>query len=234
MMLKRLPTFAGRFVVPLATLVCSLSFQTATLSEAEASVETRYVRPTAEVVVRRGQGTEYKIVGMVKNGDSVDILEESGSYARIRFGDKEGWMLKRYLSAEPPMGEIVASLRKERDELQRENAEATEQAQMASAELSKIRADLDVVLAEREKIVRDYQLLMSDAANVVQTKNDLQRVSAENEQLQQRVGVLAEDNKELKKKTAINWFLAGAGVLLVGILIGRLPSPSRRRKSSLL
>jgi len=236
---SRVPKCATRHLIPLAALLFSLPVQAAEPSVtepavAEASVETRYVKPTAEVVVRRGQGNEFKIIGMVKDGDSVDFLEESGSYARIRFGDKEGWMLKRYLSAEPPLEDLVTSLEQERDQLQQDNLLATEQAQQASTELSRIQADLDVVLEERDRLVQEFQALKEDTANVMQIKNDLERVTAENVQLQDELSVMGEENKELKKESAINWFLAGAGVFLVGILIGKLPGPSRRRKSSLL
>ena len=234
MKLKCIPKIAGRHIVPLATLVCSLSFQALTPSVAAASIETRYVKPTAEVVVRRGQGNEFKIIGMVKDGDRVDFLEESGSYARIRFDDKEGWMLKRYLSAEKPLGEVVSALKQERDRLEQNNIEVSEQAQQTSSELSRIKGDLDVVLAERDKILSDYAILKDDTANVVQIKNDLERVTTENGQLQETLGSVKEENRKLKKEAAIHWFLAGAGVFLIGILIGRLPSPSRRRKSSLL
>lgn len=229
-----IPKIAGRHFVPLATLVCTLSFHTMAPSVADASAEIRYVKPTAEVAVRRGQGSEYKIIGMVKDGERVDFLEESGSYARIRFGENEGWMLKRYLSAEPPLDEVVESLKKERDQLEQVNMEVSEKAQQTSTELSRIKADLDTVLAERDEIMRDYQNLKNDTANVVEIKNDLERVTAENEKLQNELSVMGEENRTLKKEAAINWFLAGAGVFLVGLLLGRLPGPSRRRKSSLL
>lgn len=249
MKFSRVPKSATRHLIPLTALLFYLPVQAeepsvvessvaeppvAESSVAEASGGTRYVKPTAEVVVRRGQGNEYKIIGMVKDGDRVDFLEESGSYARIRFAGKEGWMLKRYLSAEPPLGERVASLEQERDQLQQDNLLATEQAQQASTELSRIQAELDIALEEHDRLVQEYQTLKQDTANVMQIKNDLERVTTENMQLQDELGVMGEENKELKKESAINWFLAGAGVFLVGILIGKLPGPSRKRKPSLL
>jgi len=48
------------------------------------------------------------------------------------------------------------------------------------------------------------------------------------------MAALQEENYTLTKDNSINWFLAGGGVLLVGMFIGRLSSASRKRKSSLL
>jgi SH3 domain protein len=45
---------------------------------------------------------------------------------------------------------------------------------------------------------------------------------------------IKEENNKLKKDESINWFLAGGGVVLVGMVIGRLSSSSRKRKSSLI
>lgn len=230
----RIQKLACQYVLPLATLVCSMSLPMMAPAVVDASIETRYVKPTAEVVVRRGQGNEFKIIGMVKDGERVDFLEQSGSYARIRFGDKEGWVLKRYLSEDPPLDQVVLSLQEERDELEQANLDMSEKAQLASTELSRIQAELDTILVERDQLARDYQNLQNDTANVVQIKNDMARISTENEKLQQSLTSMSDENRELKKEAAIHWFLAGAGVLLVGILIGRLPGPSRRRKSSLL
>jgi SH3 domain protein len=197
--------------------------------------ETRYVKPSAEVVVRTGQGNDYKIVGMVKDGDSVEFLKEDESYSMVRLANgKEGWMLKRFLSVEPPLTDIVAQLRAESEELNRKEIEAVQKNEEISTLLSRTKSEFDAIVVQRDQVLSDYETLQRDTADVVKIKNDLQKTAEENELLASKLVTLEQENSRLKKDRAVNWFLAGAGVLCVGVVVGRLPSPTRRRKPSLL
>jgi len=196
---------------------------------------TRYVTPSAEVVVRTGQGNEFKIIGMVKDGAAVDLLQEGDAYAMVRLSDgREGWMLKRFLSAAPPLSTVVASLRAENEKMKQREMEQTQQFDEISAMLKKTESKLASILTERDQIKTDYQNLREDTADVILIKEDMLQATRENELLVQKMAALQEENNTLTKDNSINWFLAGGGVLLVGMFIGRLSSASRKRKSSLL
>lgn len=196
---------------------------------------TRYVKPQGEAAVRRGQGNEYKIVAMVKEGASVELLEENEGYSFVRLANGiEGWMLKRFLSVEPPPTELAAALRKENEELKQQEISSAKKIEELSTALSRARTDLDALVVERDQIRLDFQTLQSDTADVIKIKNDLEKTAQENSQLVEKLTVLEEENSSLKKDRSINWFLAGGGILLAGILLGRMPGPTRKRRSSLL
>jgi SH3 domain protein len=201
----------------------------------EVSAASRYVKPSAEVLVRRGAGNEYKIIGMVKDGDVVELLNEGDSHAQVRLADgKEGWMLKRFLSVEPPPSRIVGSLQAENEKLKQDKIEITRQLEEVAESLSLTESQLQSILAERDRILDDYQNLQEDTADVVKIQEDMQEASRKNELLVQEMASLKEENNKLNKDKSINWFIAGGGVLLAGMSIGRLSSKSRKRKSSLL
>ena len=84
--------------------------------------ETQFVE--VEVTLRRGQGTNYGIVRMIRSGTPVDVLESDAAsgYTNIRMpGGTEGWILTRYLMTEPATRvELVASQQRV-DRLTREN-----------------------------------------------------------------------------------------------------------------
>ncbi len=201
----------------------------------EAAADTRYVNPSAEVVVRTGEGNQYKIIDMVKDGDTVDLLQVSDSYALVRLADgKEGWMLKRYLSTEPPSSVLVKSLRTENEKLKQKTEELTTNLQEVTSNLNRTQTDLQSILDERDQIKNDYQKLQEDTADVVKIKTEMEAATAKNNALGQEMASLREENDKLKKDKSINWFIAGGGVLLVGMFIGRLTSKSRKRKSSLI
>ncbi len=230
-----------RIIKPTGPLFFLLAFcfflplGTGAFSAKEVVAAVRYVTPSAEVVLRTGQGTEYKIIGMVKDGDAVELLDESDSYALVRLADgKEGWMLKRFLSTSPPLSTVVGSLRAENEELKQRQIEITKKNEEISAILTKTEAELQTALTERDQIKTDYENLKHDTVNVIQIKEDMQKAKQENTSLVKEIATLKDENNDFNKDKSINWFLAGGGVLLVGMAIGKLSSKSRKRKSSLM
>lgn len=214
------------FFLPLNTLIFSAT---------EVAAASRYVKPSAEVVLRTGEGREFKVIGMVKDGDTVELLEEGESYAMVRLANrKEGWMLKRFLSVDPPLATIVASLRAENEKMKQREIEITQKFEEVSATLNQLETDLKSTILERDQITTDYQNLQRDTADVIQLKEDMQKATQENELLVEEIATLKEDNSGLSKDKSINWFIAGGGVLLVGMFLGNLTSKSRKRKSSLM
>ena len=204
------------------------------LSGTAALGETRYIKPSSEIAVRRGQGVDFKIVAMIKDGASVELLEENESHARVRLGnDKEGWMLKRFLSDTPPLTEVVVSLRAEKEELERKESELSQNIEELSSTLSETRTELDATLNERNQIWADFQTLQRETADVVQINKEFLETKKNNEQLVQELASTKKDSERLKKNSAIKWFLAGGGVLLLGMLLGRTMAGKSRRRGSL-
>lgn len=227
--------FSGFSVVFAPALALSLLLGGVSGSTNIANAETRYVKPSAEVVVRRGQGNDYKIVSMVTDGTSVELLEENESYSLVKLPNgKEGWMLKRFLSADPPLEEIVEMLRAEKEEMKIKEVETEQKLQELVDSLTRTQAELKESIGLRDKITKDLDDLRRDTADVVGIKNNLIKIEEENKILAQQLAVAEKENSNLKNDRAVNWFLAGAGVLFAGVIVGRMPKPTRRRKSSLL
>ena len=235
MIIRRITKPSASLSVFLLALTLFLPFSTILFSGTPVLAKTSYVKPSSEVVVRKGQGIKYKIVAVVKDGVSVEFLEEGDSYAKVRLANgKEGWMLKRFLSDEPPLEQVVASLRTEKEKMKQKEIEVVQKLKEVSSTLARTEIEFEAILAERDQIRTDYQNLQQDTANVVQTKNDLLKTVKENELLVQKLASVEQENNSLKKDNAIKWFLSGGGVLLVGMFIGMRSSKSRRRTTSLL
>lgn len=216
-------------------LALLLPFITGLFSGASVFARTLYVKPSSEVVVRTGQGNDYKIVAMVKDGASVEFIEEGDDYTKIRLANgKEGWLLKRFLSNEPPLGEIVASLRAEKKEMKQRQTELVRKLEEVTSTLSRTEAERDSVLTERDQIRTSFRTLQQDTSDVVKIKNDRLKTAKENELLLQKLAAVEQENKSLQKDDAIKWFLAGGGVLLLGMLLGMMFGKSRKKKSTLL
>ena len=197
--------------------------------------EVRFVHPSVEVPVRRGQGTDYKIIKLVKDGDRVELLEEKDAWARILVDEKtEGWMPKRFLSSEAPPVKLVQILRVDNEQLKQKNAELDQEL----TDLKELQVDtggeLSACIAERDTIQSRYQTLEAETADVVAIKSKMDATEKEIEEVRSILAAVQQQNSELKRKSALAWFLAGGGVLLFGWIIGKFSGRSGKRKSSLL
>ncbi len=235
MLSKHTNTLSHSLPVLSLALMISLQFSIVFFSSISAEAETRYVKPSSEAVVRRGQGTEYKITAMVKDGTVVQLLEENDDFARIQLSNgKEGWILKRFLSSEPPLDKIVASLRSKQQEMLQQAHDTKQQLDTVSTLLAKTEQERDQASSERDQLRASYKSLKEGTANVVQIKRNMQTTSLENKALNQKLVLIEQENDTLRNDDTFKWFLAGGGVLLLGMLIGRTSAGSRKRKPSLL
>jgi len=141
---------AGGILLLLATLG---------LPASPASAEEAWVRGEVRLNLRTGPSTGHRIVGGVKTGDRVEILERGEDWTRVRVGDEVGWIPGGYLNPEPPPAVRVEGLERELAELREqvttlrgENQRLAERAEEAVAQQTSQRAKLDRALAENREL----------------------------------------------------------------------------------
>lgn len=208
--------------------------------------EQLYVKPSSEITMRRGQGTDFKIIAVIRDGTPVELLSTVDDWAQVRLeSGREGWVLRRFLSEDPPLGEQVELLEREKQVLSQTSqslkqrldaltAEKDETEARLSAEKEQVEAELGACLAEKTAISDNFAQLQDDTADVVKTKNDLQSAEARILEFEQQLSALEEKNRRLSKTETLKWFVAGGGVFLVGWIIGMVSRRSRKKRSSLL
>lgn len=197
--------------------------------------QTRFVRPSVEVPVRRGQGREFKILKLVKDGDRVELLQEADSWAKVRIGNKtEGWMPKRFLSTEAPPVKRVQILLKENRQLKEKNKQLGQQLDELQGVQTTTGGELAACIQERDTIRGEYQTLRADTADVIAVKTAMETTQKNMKKLQHQLQVVQQENDNLKRKTALSWFLAGGGVLFIGWIIGLITCRSKRRRPALM
>lgn len=204
------------------------------LAGSPVQAESWHIKPSSEVPIRSGQGTEYKILAVVPDGLRVELLEEIDPWARVQTpGGTEGWILKRYLTSDPPLSEIMTSVKAENKDLKQKEDETSRKYDELLAAYSQMEQEYNACLTDRDDIREKYQLLQEDTADVIQIKDNLSKATQENQEIRQTVTAVQQENKDLKNNSAVKWFLTGSFVLILGWLIGLLTGRSRKRKSSL-
>ncbi|MCH8100118.1 MAG: TIGR04211 family SH3 domain-containing protein [Proteobacteria bacterium] len=200
-----------------ALLLCLLLIASASFAEPA------WVSDEFEITLRSGPSTSNAIQLMVSSGMQLEVLErdaESG-YSRVRTpGGTEGWVLTRFLMDE----------RSARERLQRLTSQlssANSRSTTLDTQLTDIRGEVDasnrrIATLEREKAAIEQELaaIKRTAANVlgVNEQNTVLMNQLAAEQI--RADTLDQENRQLSSQSTRYWFLAGALVILVGILVG--------------
>ncbi|MBW1636714.1 MAG: TIGR04211 family SH3 domain-containing protein [Deltaproteobacteria bacterium] len=195
-----------------------------------------YVKPTTEVLLRRGQGSDYKIDAVISDGTKVERLEVDGDWAKIQLANgKVGWTLRRYLSDKKPLKDQVAELEQEKRELEEKLAETNNRLVQLTDVNSGAAQDLNACLVERDGVKSDFERLQQDTTDVVQTKELLVITEKRLSEMSERLVGLEVENTEMKKNSSMRWFLTGGGVLVFGLFLGLIVGKrSKRRYGSLM
>lgn len=200
-----------------------------------ALAEVRYVSDTLEITMRSGKGTSYGITRMLRSGTRVEVLEEDKKtgYTHVRTaGGKEGWVLSRFLMKGQAARDRLAAAEKNLASLELENRKM-ETAMNALAEEKK------ALELELSKLDGQSRSVSQELAEIKRTASSALAIDSENKDLKGRVvslerqlQTLQQENEGLKDRTARDWFMVGAAVVLLGIIVGLIIPRIRWRKKS--
>lgn len=201
-----------------------------------AGAQTRFVTDQLEVTMRSGTSTQHSIVRMLRSGTPVEVLEadQASGYTQVRLRDgTQGWILTRYLMDEAAARDRLAAAERRAGELEARVQALTAQLNAISGEreaLSAEREGLDGELAETQAELERVRQLSASAVELDQTNREL-RVRLTNSE--RAADELRQELTAARDSGRRDWFLAGAGVLGAGLILGLiLPRLRMRRRSS--
>lgn len=220
-----------------------------TVCAATAWAETRYISDQLVVSLREKPQSGAQSITYLKTDTPVEVLEEAGDFVKVQSKAGEtGYIQKGYLTAETPKTVIITKLQQERDrltdkveEMKRQVATATSRGDQSQQELARQLSESNAQVSELQKrleesqtsltrISQEFQALQNNAKDVVNITNERNQLQQTNQELTATVAKLEEEVKDLTITGLIQWFLAGAGVLLLGWLFGKYSGGRRRAR----
>jgi SH3 domain protein len=220
-----------------------------TLWAATAGAEARYVSDQLIVSLREKPQSSAQSITYLKTDTPVEFIEEAGSFIKVRTKAGEiGYIQKDYLTAKTPKAITIRQLQQERDRLADKVEEMKKQLAMAtsrgdqtqqelarqltesSEQVSELQKNLEESQAVLTRTSQEYQALQRDTKDVVATTNERDLLRQTNQELTASVADLKEKVKDLSMSGLIKWFLAGAGVLFVGWILGKYAGGRRRAR----
>jgi SH3 domain protein len=205
-----------------------------TMGATAAMASTLYVTEDFEITMRTGPGVDRKIIALIRSGQRVEEISTSEEWTEIRLpSNKTGWVLTRYLSPKEPCAMVKERLQTEFTQIQTEKAELETKNTDLEAENQRLEAQLASTQASLERVTGDFDSLKTESTDFLKLKSQFRKVTAELEETKTKADKFEDETGRLLRNQNIKWFLAGAGVLLIGFIIG-FSSRRQKRRSSLL
>lgn len=189
-----------------------------------------YVTDVLRLTLRSSPGAGGEIVGVIKSGQTLEVVTESEKWSQIRLPDgREGWVPTRFLTSERTAELKLARLQQQFDSQKEELAAI----RLEVTELKKQNKILQTEATQQgrraEEASKAYETLKEESAGFLKLKAEHQStLEKASEQSSQVIG-LEKELTRLETQRLVRWFLAGAGVLLIGFVIGFSAKRQRRK-----
>lgn len=188
------------------------------------AADVRYVSDQLVLTIRDQPGDKAVTLGTLRTGDKLEVLADLKDFLHIRTETGvEGYVRSQYVSDELPKTEVIKQLKTEITTLQ----DQIDQLNIALEQKEGGQVQNEETARELAQVKAQYEALQLDAGNIVQITRERDQLRQENSDLTGRLQILSEQSNIDLRTEGIQWFIAGAGVLFFGWLLGKL---SRRKK----
>ena len=200
--------------------------------------DTRYVSDELIISVRDGQNGSDNVLGHIRTGTAVDVLEEKGRYLRIKTEDGlEGWVQAQYIISEKPNARIIEDLRNEINEQNAISDKLLAKKAIYETRIRDLEQEVNINQKNTEKakselieLNKKYKKRLSNSENTDELIKKLEKSKKLDSKLKSEISNLKKGNQNPIKSSMIQPFLAGAGVLIVGFILGGLARGRKRSK----
>ena len=192
----------------------------------------QYVIDVLYITLRAGQGDEFQVLRSMKSGTRLEVLEvsETGySLVRTEKGE-EGWAKSKYLSDEPPSVIQVEQLQAKNDALVADNEALKKKHAQAKQKVKEAERERKRLESKSQKLQTKYAKIQDVAKRPAQLAKENEEFREKNTEMEAELVKLRQENDVSGNKTSRDWFLAGAGVLILGMVVGLILPSIRWRK----
>jgi len=210
-------------------LVISLS------SIATTQAETLYVSDTLDINMRSGPSTGHKIIRTPDSGTPLTVLEKdtSSGYTRVRLSSgTEGWVLTRFLMNKPAAKEQLAKALETIKVFQSSSSNAQNELIALKDTHQKLERKAKKLTTSNTKLEKELSSIKKTAANAINIERENKKIAKELLSLERNHQLLQQQTEALKDRREKDWFIAGAGVLIIGMLMGFIIPKLRFKKKN--
>jgi SH3 domain protein len=190
----------------------------------------RYVNDMILIDLRAAANPQAQKIDVIPSGTRLTLLQEGpDDFVRVRLDSGvEGWVLGRYLTAEPIARTRVEAAQAKVESLQAERARLYTELNKYKEERNTFKADLDKLQSEHETQGKELGDLRTTSRTAVELESQNRRLQTDLQQETQRRA----DAEDRAKGTTTKLIIVGLVCVVIGAVTGFLvgSAPSRAEK----
>lgn len=196
----------------------------------------KYVSDNIAITMRTGKSPKHRVIQSLSSGEKLRLLEYGKTYSRVKtHKGKEGWVLTQYLADKPAARQQLPSAIDKIAMLETQNREFKKEL----SSVKKERRELQSVANKYSKLESEHKVLSAEAAKLREAASSqlalmekAETLSEKTQFLQNQLDIALNENKALRDESRKQWFLIGAAVVLVSMLVGLLMGRRKSKQSS--
>jgi len=196
-----------------------------------------YVTDFQKITLRTGPSLENKIIAFLVSGQALEVLENQEKWSRVKIleeGDdnREGWVLNQFLTEQKPYKLQVNALMNENQMLKQELGPIKQRLGDSVSREKMLSEKLKESETALHTLQKDFTALKQGASEYLKLKAEYDETQSNlTEKIQQNKTLNAE-NTRLKESERNKWFLSGALVLFLGLLVGLMFGRQQKKRKS--
>ncbi len=208
--------------------MCMVLFSTFGLAE------TRYINDTMKITMRTEPGNDRKIVALLSSGQKVEILKPGNDWTLVQLANgKLGWVLSRFLTDKIPNSIQLKILQSKHDILTTQEDSLLKENNYFKVENERLNLNLAATKKKLQQLNNDFETLKKESADFLKLKLNYKQSTLQLSEQTKKAEKFEDELTQLLWNQNVQWFLSGAGVLILGFLIG-FSTKRQKRQSSLL
>lgn len=196
----------------------------------------QYVSDSLVINMRSGKSNGHRIIRTLKSGDKLRVLSHGKEYTKVKTEKGEsGWVLTRYLMGKPAASVLLPPIKKRLEKLEKEHSDLSKNLKAITKERDSLKhaaVSLERLEKKHRKLVEESTRLKDVANKSTNLSEETKDLSRKNATLESQMDLMMRELKSLRDGNNRLWFLTGAGVILIGIVIGVMIARTRKEKKS--
>ena len=194
--------------------------------------ETNYVSDTMKITMRTEPGKDRRIVALLSTGQKVEVLKPGNDWTLVQLPNgKKGYVLSRFLTKNIPSDIKLKLLGNKHDVLKAQSALLLEENNLLKEENNKLNTGLVNTQKEFQDLKKAYERLKKESADFLKLQSKYKKTTTELAEQTKKAEIFEDKLTKIIWNQNIKWFLSGAGVLILGFLIGLSTKRQRKRPS---
>ncbi len=195
---------------------------------------TKYVSDQLRITLRSGQGNQFEIIKTLHSGTKLKVLEETETgYTLVRLDDgTEGWVRSQYVVDEPIAADKLTRAETRLAKAQEKLTRTEEELKVLRKNKAKLDFAHGKLRGEHKAASKELKTLNKLASRPKQLAQENIELRKNFEQISDELNLVKQENQVLKDRSKRNWFLAGAGIMILGIILGLIIPKLKFRKKS--